>query len=353
LDDRLAMPSPIRPLTKPEFDILAARRSYYYTPDRWTYMWVVCQIAAELIDRHALQSALELGPFLRPVIVGADAMERQGSRALREYAKVIPHDATITPWPIRDKQYDLFTALQVFEHLKGHQRAAFFEVCRVAKHAIISVPIDWEMEDPTDCHHRISNETAMSWFAPRRPTHVELGNGGSCKRVVYVFENIDGPETEAPPVLPPHSGARSSPALAVVGEIAIPRIGLVHPVYEGVATSVLNEGPGHWPGSPLPGKPGNVVLAGHRVKHPAPFRSIDQLEPGDGIVCRTGDVAAAYEVTEHFLVEPNGLWIADPTPGAILTIFACHPPHSTRQRYVVRARLVSVRRQGPSGAHLP
>ena len=81
---------------------------------------------------------------------------------------------------------------QVFEHLGDRQAEAFLEVCRVARHAIISLPIDWEMDDPTNIHHQISNEKALSWFAPVVPTRVELGNPGPRKRLVYVFENLAG-----------------------------------------------------------------------------------------------------------------------------------------------------------------
>jgi hypothetical protein len=63
-------------------------------------------------------------------------------------------------------------------------------VRRVARHAIISLPIDWEMKDPRNCHHRISNERALSWFAPITPTRVIEGNGGTHPRLIYVFEDL-------------------------------------------------------------------------------------------------------------------------------------------------------------------
>ena len=100
------------------------------------------------------------------------------------------HDVTQAPWPVDDKAYDLFLALQVFEHLRHRQREAFLEVRRVARHAIISLPIDWQMEDPQNCHHQISNERALSWFAPIAPTRVIEGNGGKHRRLIYVFEDL-------------------------------------------------------------------------------------------------------------------------------------------------------------------
>ena len=179
----------IRPLRKNEFDAVAIRNPYYRS--RWGYMSVACGIAGELIEKYDLRSALELGPHLRPVIVGADVMDRSANAELRSEGQVIIHDATAVPWPVADAHYGLFVGLQVFEHLTGMQNVAFREVCRVARHAIISLPIDWEMDDPKNVHHRISHEKALSWFEPMTPTRIEVGNGGPKKRMIYVFENLD------------------------------------------------------------------------------------------------------------------------------------------------------------------
>jgi hypothetical protein len=46
------------------------------------------------------------------------------------------------------------------------------------------------MDDPRNCHHMISNERALSWFLPWRPTRVEVGNPGSRTRLIYVFEDL-------------------------------------------------------------------------------------------------------------------------------------------------------------------
>ena len=93
-------------------------------------------------------------------------------------------------------------------------------------------------------------------------------------------------EADAPPTNP--SGPRSP--IVKIGEIRIPKIGLVHPVYEGVTLTVVDQGPGHWPGSAVPGQLGNAVFAGHRVTHSHPFRNVDKLVAGDEISssCPTG-----------------------------------------------------------------
>jgi hypothetical protein len=180
---------PLRPVRRAEFDVLALHYPYYRA--RWGYTSAVCSVAADLIGAQGLTSALELGPHIRSVIVGADVMELRLQPGLESEGEVIQHDARVTPWPIEDERYDLFVALQVFEHLGTEQSQAFREVRRVARNAIISLPIDWEMPDPTNCHHRISNERALSWFAPTVPTRILQGNPGPRRRMIYVFEHLD------------------------------------------------------------------------------------------------------------------------------------------------------------------
>jgi SAM-dependent methyltransferase len=178
----------IRPLTQPEFEEMVTRFPYYN--GRWGYMSAALDQAQALIRRHGLRTALELGAPVRPIIVGADVMDIKARPELDPTVPMTIHDATDAPWPVADKAYDLFLALQVFEHLRDRQREAFREVRRVARHAIISLPIDWDMEDPRNCHHQISNERALSWFAPVTPTRVIEGSGGKRRRLIYVFEDL-------------------------------------------------------------------------------------------------------------------------------------------------------------------
>ncbi len=125
-----------------------------------------------------------------------------------------------------------------------------------------------------------------------------------------------------------------------IGWIEIPKIGLRHPIYEGVTLTVIDRGPGHWPGTALPGEAGNAVFAGHRVTHTRPFRYIDQLSPGDLIIFHMPYGDFTYSVTEHLVVTPKDVWIVNQTRDPTVTLFACHPPGSARYRYVVRGKLV-------------
>ncbi len=110
-------------------------------------------------------------------------------------------------------------------------------------------------------------------------------------------------------------------------------------MYEGIRLSTLDLGPGHWPGSALPGQQGNVVVAGHRVSKHRVFRRIDELVPGDEIRFTSDSGTFTYIVTGAQVVQPSEIWIIDQTPAFTATLFACHPPGSTAERYVVFAKL--------------
>ncbi len=108
-------------------------------------------------------------------------------------------------------------------------------------------------------------------------------------------------------------------------------------MYEGIRLTTLNHGPGHWPGSASPGQVGNMVVAGHRTSHGAEFRHIDRLVPGDVVTFTTPDGVFDYTVIGTDIVGPDAMWIIDPSDTPTATLFACHPPGSTRQRIVVRS----------------
>jgi sortase A len=139
----------------------------------------------------------------------------------------------------------------------------------------------------------------------------------------------------------------------VTGRIEIPKIGLDQPTFEGNTLAQIDHGPSHWPGTPMPGHPGNTVFPGHRITHTHPFFFIDQLVPGDQIIFTTAEGRFVYEMYESHIVRPSETWVVDPAPGAIATIFGCHPRGSARYRYVVRARLVSPMAPGASSSPPP
>ena len=122
---------------------------------------------------------------------------------------------------------------------------------------------------------------------------------------------------------------------AEIGRIEIPRMKLDTTMVEGVSLPTLDNGPGHWPGTAMPGHLGNVVIAGHRVSGPKPFYDIDKLQPGDPVTFVVDGGRYVYTVRETKIVKPNAMWILSQHPEKTATLFACHPKGSTRFRIVV------------------
>lgn len=182
---------PIRPIDRAAFDAMVEEFPYYR--NRWGYMSAALLEAGRLIKTRHLTTALELGAPVRPIIVGAHVMDYTTRPEFDTSIPTTIHDATVVPWPFADKAFDLFLALQVFEHLRDRQAEAFREVRRIARHAILSLPIDWEMDDPTNLHHMISEERVLSWFAPILPTRTVEVVTGRRRRLIYIFEDLPTP----------------------------------------------------------------------------------------------------------------------------------------------------------------
>jgi sortase A len=132
--------------------------------------------------------------------------------------------------------------------------------------------------------------------------------------------------------------------------VHIPRFGAdwTRAVVEGTDPAELEEGPGHYVGSAMPGEQGNFAMAGHRVGRGSPFLALDVLEPGDPVVVETVDAWHVYRVTTTTVVDPRESSVVAPTPGgaangaangAFLTMTTCHPKFSTRERLVVHGEL--------------
>lgn len=146
------------------------------------------------------------------------------------------------------------------------------------------------------------------------------------------------PKQQTQPIAPPTDVNAKEPVIEL-GRIRIPTIGVDMPLYEGIRLSTLDLGPGHWPGTAMPGEVGNVVVGGHRTSKHRVFRHIDQLVAGDQIIFDDANGEHIYIVNRVEIVDPTDVWIINPTDTPTATLFACHPPGSTRQRIVVFADL--------------
>jgi sortase A len=132
-----------------------------------------------------------------------------------------------------------------------------------------------------------------------------------------------------------------------IGTIKIPKIGVDKIFVEGTGREDLKKGPGHYPGTPLPGQVGNAAIAGHRTTYGQPFFNLDQLEAGDEIVTTSVVGSYTYTVTDKLVVHPEDTYVVDNTPDAQLTLTTCNPKFSARERLVIKAKLVPAKSSLP------
>lgn len=135
------------------------------------------------------------------------------------------------------------------------------------------------------------------------------------------------------------------------GIFYIPRFGddYYRTVAEGVDLEpVLNRmGVGRYPNSAMPGEVGNFSIAGHRVTYGKPLNQIAQLRPGDEIIVQTKDGFYTYTFRNFDIILPDAIEVLAPVPNEpefkgkdrILTMTACNPMFSARERYVAYAEL--------------
>ncbi len=153
---------------------------------------------------------------------------------------------------------------------------------------------------------------------------------------------VDGLTADLPVPEPSPLHARAPTPLVEHGLLEIPSIGLAQTLHEGVTLTAIDHGPSHWPGTPLPGQLGNMVIAGHRVTKTRPFYDLDQTQPGDELIITMADGARhVYLLDRVEVVDASALHIVDQSYGYRATLFGCHPKGSARQRIVGHFTLLS------------
>ena len=165
-------------------------------------------------------------------------------------------------------------------------------------------------------------------------------------------DRVPGGALLGPLVIYPEPDVSRGAAFAVIRIPVLDSLKDGWTLVEGVKLRQLRKGAGHMPWTPYPGQRGNSVISGHRTTNGAPFRDLDQLEPGDRIEVETAVGLHVYEVRLVKIVKPSALWVTNPNgpkragldggaDGAWLTLTTCHPQLSARLRLIVFAEMVA------------
>jgi sortase A len=127
-----------------------------------------------------------------------------------------------------------------------------------------------------------------------------------------------------------------------LAKLIIPRLDAELYVVEGDDAGDLRRGPGHLPGTALPGADGNCIIAGHRDTH---FRILKDIKAGDDIVLETSRGKFLYRVQYTRVVSPKNTASLQPTADAVLNLITCYPFYyvgSAPKRFIVEARLTGM-----------
>ena len=147
------------------------------------------------------------------------------------------------------------------------------------------------------------------------------------------------PPTLPPPFPSPHENpgiegqaqaeptpAPSYPYGQPIARLRIRSAGIDAVVFGGADQASLEKGPGHLPGSELPGEDtgrGNCVITGHRDSH---FRHLGWLRKGHRIELEMpSGQTASYEVVSREIVTPDAVRVLAPTEKPRLTLITCYP----------------------------
>lgn len=137
--------------------------------------------------------------------------------------------------------------------------------------------------------------------------------------------------------------------------LVIRRLGIAAPIKyvdkksEKAFQEALKEGVVHYPGTALPGAPGNVYIFGHssdyvwvKGHYKAVFALLPKIEEGDKIIATDAEGRPfTYVVIRSFAVSPNDLSVLNQFEykEKLLTLQTSYPVGTALKRWIVLARL--------------
>jgi sortase A len=146
----------------------------------------------------------------------------------------------------------------------------------------------------------------------------------------------------------PHHGLTRGRAAAL---LQIQRLHATLIVVEGDGAAELRSGPGHHPGTPLPGRRGNSIMLGHQSGWGGPFGDLGTLTRGNHLVTQLrGAKPVIYTITAIKHVPPSDRSLTAPSKDYRLTLITGDGGLFSNGRLVVQAvsgDRLNPRRLGP------
>ena len=168
-------------LTKKNLEYRVKRLNSKYWTEGWKYRWQYMLWVIEKMMEMKAVSVLEMGAYYMPLNDKSFLIELDQKYLVNSHGVV--WNLNKTPYPIKDKEYDVSVGLQVWEHLEK-QREAFMELRRISKNVILSFPYRWDWGDAM--HRGIDDKKISQWTCGVEPTEKKLIN----HRMIYVWSNV-------------------------------------------------------------------------------------------------------------------------------------------------------------------
>jgi LPXTG-site transpeptidase (sortase) family protein len=131
-------------------------------------------------------------------------------------------------------------------------------------------------------------------------------------------------------------------------------------VNEWAFLQALHNGVVHYPGTAVPGQPGNVVIFGHSSgQWWAPghykfiFTLLNKLAYGDKIYIDYQGTRYIYRVSNTKVVLPTDLSVLNQSSGHILTLMTCTPVGTSAKRLIVQAQQIVPKPPADTAANSP
>jgi len=137
---------------------------------RWSYHGEAIKFA-RLVNIRSADRVLEMGTMGVNIVKGSQTIDYDKKWNYDKFSPTYLHDARKIPWPIADRQYDLFVALRVFHHLAPVQRECFAEAKRIARNIIIVCPETYDVKG-YESSVGIVDEQFVAWNNGIEPTCV-------------------------------------------------------------------------------------------------------------------------------------------------------------------------------------